>query len=122
MRCLRMTVRNRIKELVDGMSKTRYQFWKETKLAQNTAYRLYDDPDYIPGPTVMDKICKTYLGVQPGDFIVYIPDDELPATVTGSDSPKELEQRKEPDVHDYPRETKRTRSFITIVSGVPESA
>jgi DNA-binding Xre family transcriptional regulator len=91
-----MTVRNQIKELVDGMSKTRYQFWKETRLAQNTAYRLYDDPDYIPGPTVMNKICKTYLGVQPGDFIVYIPDD-VPPTVTGSDSPKELEQRK-PDL------------------------
>lgn len=72
-----MAVRNRIKDLVDEMNKTRYQFWKETKLAQNTAYRLYDDPDYIPGQTVMDKICKTYPGVQPGDFLIYIPDDDL---------------------------------------------
>lgn len=69
-----MTVRNTIKALVDGMSKTRYQFWKETKLSQNTAYRLYDDPAYIPGESVMDKICKTYPGVQPGDFVVYIAD------------------------------------------------
>lgn len=72
-----MAVRNRIKHLVDGMEKTRYQFWKETNLSQNTAYRLYDEPDYIPGPTVMDKICKAYPGIQPGDFVVYIPDQEL---------------------------------------------
>ncbi len=72
-----MAVRNRIKCLVDSMNKTRYQFWKETSLSQNTAYRLYDDPTYIPGPSVMDKICNTYPGIQPGDFVVYIPDGQL---------------------------------------------
>jgi DNA-binding Xre family transcriptional regulator len=71
-----MPVQNRIKDLVDSMKKTRYQFWKETKLSQNTAYRLYDDPAYIPGDTVMNKICRTYPGVQPGDFVVYVPDDQ----------------------------------------------
>ncbi|MGH2412936.1 MAG: helix-turn-helix domain-containing protein [Microcystaceae cyanobacterium] len=71
-----MAVRNRFKELVDRMKKTRYQFWKDTKLAQNTAYRLYDDPNYIPGATVMNKICQTYAGVQPGDFLEYIPDQD----------------------------------------------
>jgi hypothetical protein len=71
-----MAVRNRIKTLVDGMNKTRYQFWKDTKLSQNTAYRLYDDPAYIPGETVMDKICSAYPGVQPGDFVVYIHDSQ----------------------------------------------
>jgi len=40
---------------------------KETELAQNTAYRLYDDPTYIPGALVLNKICTTYQdkGVQP---------------------------------------------------------
>lgn len=71
-----MTIRNRIKTLLDEMGKTRYQFWKETGIAQNTAYRLYDDPGYIPGSTVMEKICRTYPGVQPGDFVVYEADVE----------------------------------------------
>ena len=71
-----MAIRNQIKKLVDGMNKTRYQFWKETGLAQNTAYRLYDDPTYVPGPSVMDKISKRY-NVQPGVYLLFIPDDQL---------------------------------------------
>jgi hypothetical protein len=117
-----MAVHNRIKELVDGMNKTRYQFWKDTKLAQNTAYRLYDDPEYIPGPTVMDKICKTYPGIQPGDFIVYIPDEELPVTIAGSGNPGDLQQNKEADLHRHPRDNKHTRGFISIAPKIPESA
>lgn len=77
MRVQCMAVQNRIKDLVDKMNKTRYQFWKETKLAQNTAYRLYDDPSYIPGGTVINKICQAYPGIQPGDFLQYISDEDL---------------------------------------------
>ena len=65
-----MVVRNRIKFLIDALGETRYQFWKKTGLAQNTAYRLYDEPEYIPGRSVIDKLCSAY-GWQPGDFIVY---------------------------------------------------
>jgi Cro/C1-type HTH DNA-binding domain len=64
------TVKNRIKQLVDAKNETRYKFWKKTGLAQNTAYRLYDDPEYIPGKEVIGKICNVY-GWIPGDFIVY---------------------------------------------------
>lgn len=117
-----MTVSNRIKELVDGMNKTRYQFWKETGLAQNTAYRLYDEPGYIPGPTVMDKICKTYVGVQPGDFIVYIPDDELPVTTAEATNQQQSQQRQEPDRGSNSKDDKRTRSSIAMIATVPESA
>ncbi|MBW4511737.1 MAG: helix-turn-helix transcriptional regulator [Scytonematopsis contorta HA4267-MV1] len=64
------TVKNRIKQLIDSRSETRYKFWKKTGLAQNTAYRLYDDPEYIPGKEVIEKICFVYDWI-PGDFIVY---------------------------------------------------
>jgi DNA-binding Xre family transcriptional regulator len=64
------TVKNCIKYLIDSKSETRYQFWKKTGLAQNTAYRLYDDSEYIPGKDVIEKICRVY-GWKPGDFIVY---------------------------------------------------
>ena len=60
--------KNKIKSLLDAKKKTRYQFWKDTGLAQNTAYRLYGDPCYIPGSTVMDKIFDAY-GWQPGDYL-----------------------------------------------------
>jgi DNA-binding Xre family transcriptional regulator len=73
-----MAVRNRVKTFIDGLGITRYQFWKETELAQNTAYRLYDDPTYIPGASVLNKICMTYQheGVQPGDLLTFEPDVE----------------------------------------------
>ena len=64
-----VSVRNKIRNLLDSKKKTRYQFWKDTGLAQNTAYRLYDDPSYIPGATVMDKIFAAY-GWQPGDYLI----------------------------------------------------
>ena len=70
----RMTVRNRIKELVDAQGKSRYRFWKDIGVSQNTAYGLYDDPAQIPTGDVMDKICRAY-GIQPGDFLIYIPDE-----------------------------------------------
>ncbi|WP_219907658.1 helix-turn-helix domain-containing protein [Aphanothece hegewaldii] len=69
-----MAVKNRIKHLIDALGETRYKFWKKTGLAQNTAYRLYDDPDYIPGRDVMDKLCQTY-GWQPGDFLMFTADE-----------------------------------------------
>ena len=68
------TVKNRVKHLIDSKSETRYQFWKKTALAQNTAYRLYNEPEYIPGREVIEKICLVY-GWQPGDFIVYTNKD-----------------------------------------------
>jgi DNA-binding Xre family transcriptional regulator len=64
-------LRNRIKQFVDDMGITPYQFRKDTGLAANTAYNLYNDPDYIPGAAAMTKICQTYK-VQPGVLIEYI--------------------------------------------------
>jgi len=47
---------------------TRYRFWQETGLGRDTAYRLYNDPTYIPTGQVLNKICSTYK-IQPGEFL-----------------------------------------------------
>lgn len=65
---LPVPTKNKIKELLDSKQITRYQFWKDTGLAQNTAYRLYDDSSYIPGSSVMYKIYLAY-SWQPGIYL-----------------------------------------------------
>jgi hypothetical protein len=67
-------IRNDIKYLIDRQKITRYRFWKDTGLNRETAYRLYDDPSYVPGAEVMDKIAKTY-GWHPGAYLFYISDE-----------------------------------------------
>ena len=109
MRAKYMAIRNRIKELLDGMKKTRYQFWKDTGLSQNTAYRLYDDPTYVPGPSVMDKISKRY-NIQPGDYLVFIPDDEL--EITGDNEPNQLRFNKH-------REQSKARLLTSVHARAP---
>jgi DNA-binding Xre family transcriptional regulator len=74
-----MAMRNRVKTLLDERSKTRYWLMKAGGFTQKTAYRLYDDPDYIPGGDVLDALCKL-LGVGPGDVLEYIPDEEVSAS------------------------------------------
>ena len=68
-----MAVKNTLKQLMDSKGKTRYWLWKQTGLAQNTAYRLYDDEDYVPGAEVMDAVCEA-LQVQPGEWIKWVPE------------------------------------------------
>ncbi|MGL5922213.1 helix-turn-helix domain-containing protein [Chroococcidiopsis sp.] len=67
-------VLNNLKELIDARGITRYQFWKETEFNKATAYRLYDEPEYIPGREVMERIAEVY-GWEPKEYIVYIPND-----------------------------------------------
>ncbi len=69
-----MGAKNRIKPLLDQRNITRYRFWKDTGLSRATAYRLCDDPSYIPTGEVIEKICRAY-NWQPGDFIIYEPDE-----------------------------------------------
>ena len=81
----KMPAQNRIKDLLDAQNITRYEFWKKTGLSQNTAYRLYDDPYYIPGGEVMMKIFNAYAW-QPGEYIVCLPDLENPLEVSPDSS------------------------------------
>lgn len=73
-----MAIVNRIGNIANEQELTRYRFWKMTGLAQDTAYRLYSDRFYIPGQDVMDAVCAA-LNLQPGEWLQYIPDDQLAA-------------------------------------------
>lgn len=75
-----MAIKNRVKEFVDRMGITRYQFYKETGISPGTAYNLYDNPDWIPQVNVLDKICERYK-VQPGDLIYWVPSSSLEKSV-----------------------------------------
>ena len=74
-------IRNDIKALVDRMGITRYRFWKDTGLSRETAYRLYDEPNYVPKKDVMEKLAETY-GWQPGQYLYY----DFSAIVTSKNS------------------------------------
>ncbi|WP_089131535.1 helix-turn-helix domain-containing protein [Tolypothrix sp. NIES-4075] len=70
-----MPVRNTIKEFLEKRGITRYQLYKETGIAPATAYRLYEDPTWIPQVGVLNKICDTYR-IFPGELITWIPPEE----------------------------------------------
>lgn len=70
-----MPLKNQIKAFVDSKGITRYQFCKATGLSQNTVYRLYKDPNYIPGSEALLKICEAY-NIQPGVLIKYLPKED----------------------------------------------
>ena len=76
-------IRNDIKALVDRMGITRYRFWKDTGLSRETAYRLYDEPNYVPKKDVMEKLAETY-GWQPGQYLYY----DFSAIVNSKSSPE----------------------------------
>lgn len=70
-----MAVKNLVAQVLESRKISRYRFWRDTGLARGTAYRLVDDPSYIPGGDVWDKVCSV-LEVQPGELLMWIPDDE----------------------------------------------
>jgi len=70
-----MPLKNQIKAFVDSKGITRYQFCKATGLSQNTVYRLYKNPNYIPGSEALLKICEAY-SIQPGVLIKYLPKED----------------------------------------------
>jgi len=69
-----MAVFNRIREFIEKQGISRYRFWQDTQLGRDTAYRLCNDPSYIPTGAVLDKICSTYK-VQPGEFLGWYEDE-----------------------------------------------
>jgi len=69
-------VLNDLKRLMDENRITPYRFWKDTGLHKATAYKLYEDPSYIPGREVMEKIARAY-GWEPKSYITYIPDEQI---------------------------------------------
>ena len=55
-----MTVKNILKEFVDELGISVYEFRKRTGLSTDTAYNLYNNPDKIPNGAVLSKICDTF--------------------------------------------------------------
>ncbi len=64
---------NQIHEFIKERGITRYRFWQDTQLGRDTAYRLCNDPTYIPTGAVLDKICSTYK-IQPGEILIWHED------------------------------------------------
>lgn len=118
-----MPLRNRVKAFIDGKGITRYQFCKDTGLTQNTGYRLYKDPDYIPGSDALLKICKAY-NIQPGVVIEYIPEDDNgnQEAITEQEKAEESRQEVEFIASSKTRSSKRSRSLLTVIPEVASSA
>ena len=70
-----MPVKNKIKQFLDSMGVTPYQFERKAKIAHRTAYDLYNNPDQLPSSTVLTKICDAY-EIQPGEILEWIKKDE----------------------------------------------
>lgn len=69
-----MAVKNRVAQALEAKQMTRYRFWQETGLARITAYKLVNDPTYVPKGEIWDKVCQVF-NCQPGDLMFWMPDD-----------------------------------------------
>ncbi|HLO50322.1 MAG TPA: helix-turn-helix transcriptional regulator, partial [Kamptonema sp.] len=96
------SMKNLIKPFLDERSITPYRFWQTTKISRVTAYRLYNDPTYIPGADVLTNICDTYK-IQPGVVLLWTPEEgskennEAKETITthlSGDTPPKKKQTK----------------------------
>ncbi len=120
---------NRIKEFLDGLPDSvtgkpytsAYRFWQDTQLSRSTAYRLYNDGSYIPTGDVLDKICSKYK-IKPGLILDWEPDEEPQTAIAGQEELEESEPGKEPNISSHSKGHQRTRSFLTVIPEVPESA
>lgn len=68
-------IRQNIQQLAkrEGLITT-YQFWKRTELNRDTAYKLWNESDYIPREHVMQRLYEVF-GWQPGAYLYAVPDE-----------------------------------------------
>jgi DNA-binding Xre family transcriptional regulator len=121
---------NRIKQFLDtrpdpigGTSSTSpYRFWQDTGIGRDTAYRMYNDPTYIPTSKALNKICGAYR-IQPGSFLSWEPDNS-PLELTSDIEISEVtnSQSKKPVNSGNSKKRGRTRSQLSLVPDVLESA
>jgi Cro/C1-type HTH DNA-binding domain len=110
-----MTMLNRIKEFLDnrpdpisGASQTSpYRFWQDTGIGRDTAYRMYNDPTYIPTSGALNKICEAYR-MQPGDFLCWVPDSASIPLDLDADLPEKSIHKDDPAT--MKGQTKKQRS------------
>ncbi|ABW33387.1 helix-turn-helix domain-containing protein [Acaryochloris marina] len=60
-----MPMINTVKEFLDSRGITPYALGGDAGISKTTAYALYKNPDQLPSPDVLRKICDTY-EIQPG--------------------------------------------------------
>lgn len=116
-------MKNTIKPFLDGLGITPYRFWHDTGISRVTAYKLYNEPTYIPGADVLVKICDTYK-IQPGAILVWLSDDEGDEQndLTKQEDFKEQRQGINTVNNSPPHRRHQPRSLLSIVPEVPESA
>jgi len=51
---------------------------RATGISRGTLSRLVNDPGYVTTTRVIDKLCA-YFRCQPGDLLVYLPENQQPA-------------------------------------------
>jgi hypothetical protein len=54
---------------------TAYQFWKKTELNRDTAYKLWNEEDYIPREKVMLRLYEVFKW-QPGQYLYAVPSED----------------------------------------------
>ncbi|WP_049858590.1 helix-turn-helix domain-containing protein [Gloeothece citriformis] len=88
-----MPVFNKISKFIEHKGISRYRFWQDTQLGRDTAYRLCNDPFYIPTGNVLDKICSTYK-IQPGEILGWYDESETSELTAESSQEIQLKQNK----------------------------
>lgn len=63
-----MPLKNLVKPFLDKKGITPYRLWHDTGISRVTAYKLYNDENYVPGGDVLSLICDAY-EIQPGTLI-----------------------------------------------------
>jgi DNA-binding Xre family transcriptional regulator len=59
---------NTLKTLLDTKRLSSFALSKQANLSPTTTRKIYTDPDYIPSPDVLEKLCMT-LECLPGDIL-----------------------------------------------------
>lgn len=115
-------IRWKLHELMAAQRKRNKDLAQALAMSESRVSRLRKN-DTMPAmkPETLNGICK-FLRCQPGDLLIYEDDPDnndsrdVTRTVTASD---ELKQYGELD---KTKSRKRTRSVLTVISEVPESA
>lgn len=116
-----MTVKIRLKEVRLSRQLSQNKLAQLVGMTLQNVQRIeYGDAKSIPLET-LDKLCHA-LHCQPGDLLVWFPNDGGTQESSFEQQSLELKQEGKP-IDNYPSsERQRPRSILTVVPKVPESA
>ncbi len=67
-------MRNKVRAVIDSMEITPYRAIKDTGLADNTVYGLYNHPEKWMTADTFDAFMSAYPHLTPNDLIEHVPD------------------------------------------------